>query len=292
MKLSLVTLLIFLLAGCGATVTTPMGKMSESAYVQLETVKAVTAQNSAQVACFQAAGTIGGADTLDPAIASVNAMGKVAAINGCASGASMQQAQIPQYVPPRSIGGEIVDLVKTGIQYGVPGVVAIKQSGDARAIALGAQAAATAQNGQQWNGIGGIVRDTTAAQSATATGAVNAIAGVSVAASNNNAATATAYAQTLGLGFAMLPSLTPSITAGGNVVQGDGNDFSVDIRRDTLTAGTELRIDSPGPFNISTQYDLVCTTGNTGNGGSGTVPGGAGSAGAQNQTCQLVPKAK
>lgn len=168
---------------------------------------------------------------------------------------------------------------------------AVLQSAHGRDIALGAQSAQTAQAASQWGAIGGIVRDTTQAQSATATGAVNAIAGVSMAASNNNAATATAYAQTLGLGFTALPQLAPSITAGGNVVQGDGNDFSTEIRRDTLTAGTELRIDSPGPFNISTQYDLVCSTGNTGNGGSGTVPGAAGSAGTQNQTCTLVPKA-
>ena len=178
---------------------------------------------------------------------------------------------------------------------GLVGVIApvagaIIQSGHNRDIALGAQNAQTAQAASQWGAIGGMVRDTTSAQSAAAASAVNGITAVSIAASNNNAATATAYAQTLGLGFAMLPELTPSINAGGNVVQGDGNDFSTDIRRDTLSAGTELRIGSPGPFNISTQYELVCTTGNTGNGGSGTVPGASGSAGAQTQTCTFVPR--
>jgi hypothetical protein len=164
----------------------------------------------------------------------------------------------------------------------VPGAVAIRQSVDNRAVALGAQTAQTAQSAQQWGAIGGIVRDTTQAQSATANGAVNAIAGVSIAASNNSSATASAYAQTLGLGFLALPNLVPSITAGGNVVQGDGNDFSNDVRRDTLTAGTELRQQSPSLIDMS-QLVWQCTTGNAGN-------GAAASGGAQNQVCSWVPR--
>ena len=215
------------LSACVPKVMTPMGKMTESAYVQIETVKAVTAQNSAQVACFQAAGTIGGADTLDPAIASVNAMGKVAAINGCASGASMQQTQIPQYVPPRSGWEVAADFGKTVVQIGVPGFVAVKQSGDARDVALGAQNAGVliAQSSDR--------REAAIMQSAV--GSNQAIAGSgftaigSVATGSNDAmaqaitAANTASAANVAALANMVTKLPPTIQAGGSVTQAGGS---------------------------------------------------------------------
>lgn len=226
---------------------------------------------------------------------------RTAQIVACASSKKVASCMLGIAAANGSGGANSIPVVQSDLAAftGLVGAVApvagaIVQSAHNRDIALGSQAAQTAQAASQWGAIGGIVRDTTQAQSATATGAVNAFATfgsaalqANASATQANAQVATAYAQTLGLGFVALPQLVPSITAGGNVVQGDGNDFSTDTRRDTMTAGTELRIDSPGPFN--TQYELVCTTGATGNGGSGTVPGAAGSAGAQNQTCSLVP---
>ncbi len=164
---------------------------------------------------------------------------------------------------------------------------AVLQAGYNRDVAVTASAAQVAQSGQQWAGITSIVGASVTAQSATAQAGYGAMRDVSNSASTASTAQANAAFSALSAGFVMLPGLLPSITAGGDVTQGDGNDLSV--RRDTLTAGRDLRNGSPSAIDIS-QMQLVCTTGNTGSGGSGTVPGAAGSAGAQNQTCSWVPR--
>lgn len=152
-----------------------------------------------------------------------------------------------------------------------------------------------AQSVQQWGAIGGIVRDTAVAQTTTANAAINGVASLGSAALSSmqltavagfasNSQVANSASQALGLGFSTLPDLKPTVTnvAGANLVQGNSNDLSA--RRDTLTAGTELRYGSPGPF---AEYDLVCTAapaGSAGNGANGGLGGGS------SQTCQLVPR--
>jgi hypothetical protein len=218
-----------LMACAAAKISTPMGEMSESAYVHLETVKTVATQNTAQKSCFDAVGTIGGASLqaaiTDPAIAAVNAMAKVAGITGCASGASMQQAQIPQYVPPKS-GWEIAaDVGKTAIQYVVPGAVAIRQSSDNKEVALGAQNAGVAIAQSSDAREVGVMQATTRSSERIATAGFDATAAAARAASEAAQSAALAQAQAAQAqadAIAALPPTTQTI-AGGNITQAGGD---------------------------------------------------------------------
>lgn len=287
--LALIALLA--LAACGNKAVLPDGtKLSEGAYVQIKTIEAVTESNKANTACYDAVGTIPQTATSDPHALLASGMAKALGIANCNTGQGQAQMQIPAYVPQPSVISQVVGTTVqliTGVAPVAGGVIQAKYNRD---ITLGAQAAQTAQNGQQWAGIGGIVRDTAQAQQATATGAVNAVATFGAAAlnANANASAANATALTsafavLQAGFTVLPALKPSITAGRDVVQGNDNDLST--RGDTLTAGAEIRIASPGPIDIDmSQYTLVCTAAPAGP-GSGTGTGGASS-----QVCTLVPR--
>jgi hypothetical protein len=206
-----------------------MGEMSESAYVHLETVKTVATQNTAQKSCFDAVGTIGGASLqaaiTDPAIAAVNAMAKVAGITGCASGASMQQAQIPQYVPPKSGLEVVTDFGKTVVQYGVPGAVAVMQSRDNKDIAIGAQNAGVriAQSSDAREV--GVMQATMRSSERIATAGFDATAAAATAASEAAQAAALAQAQAAQAqadALAALPPTTQTI-AGGNITQAGGD---------------------------------------------------------------------
>lgn len=229
-------------------------------------------------------------------IASVEAQqqARADAIKSCAQSAQVAECMLGVGLAFASGNISPVPVVSSDLAAltGLVGAVApvagaVLQAGYNRDVAINASAAQVAQSGQQWAGITGIVGASVTAQSNTAQAGFGVVRDVATAFSAGSAAQANAAFSALSSGFTMLPGLVPSITAGGDVTQGDGNDLSV--RRDTLTSGRDLRNGSPSAIDIS-QMQLVCTTGNAGNGGSGTVPGAAGSAGAQNQTCMWVPR--
>ena len=271
------------LAACAGKVTLPNGaKVSEGAFVHLQVVDAVKEANKANSHCFEAVGTIPAPETNDPLVVAVSGMSKALGIANCNAGQGQAQMQVPAYVPQPSIGSQLiagtVELAK-GLAPVAGAAIQAKYNAD---IALGAQSAQTAQNGQQWTALGGIVRDTSSASAATATGAANAMATFGAASLGANSAATAAAFDVLRAGFSVLPQLTPSIVAGANVIQGNANDLST--RRDTLTAGNDLRVGSPGPIAVDidmSQYTLVCTAAP-----ASSTTGAPSTA----QTCTLVPR--
>lgn len=265
MKNFALVLAALLLQACSPKVVLPNGgTITEAAYVHLETLKVVEKVNSASQACFDAVATIPSPTTSDPMALAVSGMAKANGIQSCnAGGGGQAKMQPPVYVPQPSFGEKLATgaiNLATGLAGPASAAFAAKYQRDAT---ISAQNAQTAQNGQMWSGIASLVRDTTSAQQQTTGQALGAMADLGSAAFASSAASSAANAaalqnayDVLRAGFRVLPDLTPSITAGTSVTQGNNNDLST--RRDTLTAGTELRIDSPSLIDMS-RYELVCT---------------------------------
>ena len=267
MKFSLVTLLMFLIAGCA----------NQQALINDGYARGQTAKAEAVAKCAASANVEG-------------CMLGAALVFGGGAGDSLPVAQSTLSTVLNS------SLLGTIAGAGIGAVRDIKVAESQERTQIAATNANAATQGAMFNAFAGVAQSGYGAIAQTTSAGFNAT--TTTAQAGFNAATVgvlslerlgstaiNASAQTA----QAITRMPPSIQAGGSVTQGDGNDNST--RRDTLTAGTELRIESPSTIDMS-QYSLVCTTGNAGNGGSGTVPGAAGSAGAQNQTCTLVPKAK